>query len=187
MTGRGDHEHLVVAQVHRHQVGRQVRGLDEAEPHLNVPYQLDDPGRVGHGELHHGRSVIRRLRGAGLPSPGLLGAGLFDAAQLDQPVGHEMLGDGLAGGDGQPVRHPGPDRPHPGFKPVGGVEHVLGPADDEAALLGEVRADRRPGEQGDVHGTLKGPHPGRQRLLRDAEHRRGGGDGPVPANLAQRA
>jgi hypothetical protein len=176
MAGRGDHQHLVVAQVRRHQAGRQVRGLDEAEPRLNVPDELDDPGGVGHGELHDGRAVIRRL----------LGTGLLDIAQFDQPVRDEVLGDGLAGGDGQPVRHPGPDGPQPRLEPVGGVEYLLGPADDEPSLLGEVGAGRGAGEQRDAHGPLKCPHPGRQRLLRDAEHPGGGRDRSLPAHFAQR-
>jgi hypothetical protein len=78
MARRGDHQHLVVAQVRRHQVGRQVRGLDEAEPHLDVPYELDHRVGVGHGQLDHGRSAVRRLTGAGL-----LDAGLLERAQLD--------------------------------------------------------------------------------------------------------
>ena len=73
MARRGDHEHLVVAQVRRDQVSRKVRGLDEAESHVNVPDQLDNPGGVGDGEFHHSRRVSGRL----------LGAGLLDAAQLD--------------------------------------------------------------------------------------------------------
>jgi deferrochelatase/peroxidase EfeB len=206
VTRRGDHEHLVVPQVRGHQAGRQVRGLDEAEPDLDVPDELDDPGGVGHGELHDGLGAVRRRPRAGVPrvclprvclprvcqprvcqhSAGPLGRGLLDAAQLDQPVRYQVLGDGLAGGDGQPVRHPGPDGPQPRLEAVGGVEHVLGPADDEASLLGEVRPGRGAGEQGDAHGSLQGAHPGGQRLLRNAEHGGGARDGPLPAHLAQR-
>jgi hypothetical protein len=96
MPGRADHEHLVVAHVRRHQVAGHMRGLDKAEPRLDVPDKLDHRGGVGDGELHDGRRVVR----------GPLAHAQFARPQLDQPVRHEVLGDGLAGGDRQPVRHP---------------------------------------------------------------------------------
>jgi len=128
MGRRGDHEHLVVAQVRRHQVGRQVRGLDEPSRTFTSLTSSMTLVEFGDGELHDRRC--------------LLGAGLLDVAQLDQPVRHEVLGDGLARGDRQPVRHAGPHRPQPCLEPVGGVKHVLGPAHDEAPLLGEVGSAR---------------------------------------------
>jgi len=111
MAGRGDHQQLVVAQVLGDQVRRQVRGLDEAEPGLARPDQVKHPGGVGDGQLDHGRRVARGLLGSVLPGRCALGAARFgpralDAAQFDQPVRHQVLGDGLAGGDGEPVRHP---------------------------------------------------------------------------------
>jgi len=201
VTGRGHHEQFVVADMLRDQVRRQMRGLDEAEPGLAVADQLEHAGRVGDGELDDGGRVARRvlgrvrpdidvrvaaLRGVACPLAGLRAAGLLDGAELDQPVRYQMLGDRLTGGDGEPVRHPGPDRAQAGLEAVGGVEHVLRPADHEPALLGEVRPRRRPGEQRHPRRPLQGPHPRRQRLLGDAEHRRGGGDRPLPAHLAQR-
>jgi hypothetical protein len=152
-----------------------MRGLDEAKPGLAAADQLEHAGRVGDGELDDGGRVAR-----------LLDAGLLDPAQFDQPVRHEVLGDRLAGGDREPVRHSGPDRAQARLEAVGRVEHVLGPADHEPALLGEVRPGRRPGEQRHPHRPFQGAHPRRQRLLGDAQHRRGGGDRPLPAHLAQR-
>jgi hypothetical protein len=168
---RGDDEQLIVAQHLGHEVRWQVRCLDEAEVGPGLADQLDHAGGVGDGQLDHGRLVT---------------GGLFRGAQLDEPVRHEVLGDGLAGGDGEPVRHPGPDRAQAGLEAVGGVEHVFRPADHEPALLGEARPRRRAGEQDHAHGALQGAHAGGQRLLGDAEHAGGGGDGPLPAHLAQR-
>jgi hypothetical protein len=134
MAGRGDDEQLVVAHVLYDQVRRQVRGLDEAEPRLSGADQLEHAGGVGDGELDDGRRVVCRLPGAGL-----LNTGLLNTAEFDEPMRDQVLGDRLAGRDGKPVRHPGPDRAQARLQPVGGVEHVFRPADHQPALLGEVR------------------------------------------------
>jgi hypothetical protein len=172
VRGRHHDQQLVVAHVPHRQARGQVRGLDEAQLRLLVADEVDHDGAVGDQQLDDGRGEAA------------IG---FGGTQLDKPVRDQVLGVGLAGGDREAVRDAGPDRDDARLEPVRGVQHLLGPAEHESPLVGEVRADRRAGQQVQPGRALQRAHPCRQRLLGGADRGRRGRHRAVPPDLAEHA